>query len=303
MRVGTVLDDETWHTRGLSLMSDALSTVSQEHPLDVIGGNAGAIFALLGAASHIKAPLLLSNAIRLGEELAAAATEENGTWAWQSKRATGTDMALRPLTGFAHGASGMGLALLELATRVDRKDLYERGLAAFDYERLWYNEQRRNWADVRSWKPGVEEQSLAYAVSWCHGACGIGLARSRALELLPLETGLLSDLEVAAKTTGDYLGQLLRERRTDVTFCHGVAGLTEFLVAAANVLNVPGLAQEAVDAWSKLLDRHLGQDDWPSGLPSMGKTPGLMIGTAGVGYTLLRLGRSRQVKSALLPVG
>ncbi|HZW30379.1 MAG TPA: lanthionine synthetase LanC family protein, partial [Isosphaeraceae bacterium] len=53
-------------------------------------------------------------------------------------------------------------------------------------------------------------------------------------------------------------------------------------------------------ATQSLIDRHSASADWPSGRSSGGPNPSLMIGTAGIGYTLLRLHDPGGVPSILL---
>jgi lantibiotic modifying enzyme len=48
-----------------------------------------------------------------------------------------------------------------------------------------------------------------------------------------------------------------------------------------------------------LIARHAAAGDWPSGTPSGGPNPSLMLGTAGIGYTVLRLHDPNRVPSIL----
>ena len=49
-----------------------------------------------------------------------------------------------------------------------------------------------------------------------------------------------------------------------------------------------------------MIDRHARSGNWPSGLVSRGPNPSLMLGSAGVGYSLLRLYDPKTVPSVLL---
>ena len=52
-----------------------------------------------------------------------------------------------------------------------------------------------------------------------------------------------------------------------------------------------------------LLDQRLGDGSWPTGLAGGGDTPGLLLGTAGIGWFYLRLADPEETPSVLLPTG
>src|SRR6266536_2777075 len=87
--------------------------------------------------------------LELASELATKATRGEGVWCWATELASGKGIGPTPLCGYAHGASGMGLALIEAGVEYQRPDWIDGGLAAFNYEDQLYDAERDNWPDLR----------------------------------------------------------------------------------------------------------------------------------------------------------
>jgi type 2 lantibiotic biosynthesis protein LanM len=86
-----------------------------------------------------------------------------------------------PLVGLSHGASGMAVALAEIAAALE-DDRYAAGAArAMDFEASFFDADARNWPDLRRSHSPVDRLAMR---SWCHGSVGVALARVRMLELL-----------------------------------------------------------------------------------------------------------------------
>src|ERR1017187_5696217 len=76
--------------------------------LDVIAGSAGAIALLLYLRRRTPGARLLEAAVQHGDLLLAEASKEEIGWSWKTTAAT------RNLTGFSHGAAGIGWGLAEV---------------------------------------------------------------------------------------------------------------------------------------------------------------------------------------------
>src|SRR5690606_15068344 len=111
--------------------------------LDVIGGAAGAIPALLWIARAFDWEDAQAMALRMGEHLLKHAVREPFGWSWPTP-----GLNVRNLTGFGHGTAGIGLALLELAATGDGR-FRHAGEQAFQYERRFLDLERGNWPDFR----------------------------------------------------------------------------------------------------------------------------------------------------------
>jgi lantibiotic modifying enzyme len=79
--------------------------------------------------------------------------------------------------------------------------------------------------------------------------------------------------------------------------CHGALGYMDFLAAAAKrgVLDDLGAAA----AWRSRLLARLMDGDWVADSSHRLETPGLMLGLAGTGYSLLRTSQPQRMSSVL----
>jgi lantibiotic modifying enzyme len=298
-RIGLLLERQDLVGDGLALAGRAVNDDAGDHLFDVVGGRAGAIAPLLWLAKLPGGGALEASAIRFAEELAAAAITDDNVWRWDNERAAGVKIGGVPLCGFAHGSSGMGLALIECGVHCRRRDWIEGGLAAFRYEDRLFDADRRNWPDLRDYGTRTGGGGASFMVAWCHGAAGIGLARLRALRLLPrrkkeLAIGVRRAVHSTAatlKATPEY---------ADASPCHGRAGLCETLVYATEVLGDRRYAAEASTRWRASVRARPSDTLWPCGVASGRNNPSLMLGYAGIGYALLRADRPRQTPSLLV---
>jgi len=162
---------------------------------DVLGGQAGAILGLLGLWRPLGDDSLLEWAKRLGADLIAAGKRDQaGRLSWRGRR----ERAARALTGYSHGAAGAGIALLELGAALGEGAFEEAGLAAFAYERQWYNAERRNWPDFRTSRDEQRGTPQRFSTAWCHGAPGIALSRLRASQIAPTRQ-IAAELQVVSR--------------------------------------------------------------------------------------------------------
>ena len=179
VRVGILLNEAELVDAGFRLAARGVPASDGSGPLDVIGGNAGAIAPLLWLAELRADNSLHDRRSSWRPSWQGRRPERDGTWCWDPGRASGKGLGPRPLCGFAHGASGMGLALLEMGVRHRQQEWIEGGLAAFAYEDRLYDDDRQNWPDLREFgsRPaGADAPKSSFMVAWCHGAPGIGLA-------------------------------------------------------------------------------------------------------------------------------
>lgn len=263
--------------------------------LDVLGGAAGAIQALL----EFDLPdLARAHAARL---LHAAVRGDRGT-SWDTMPGQTT----AHLCGYGHGAGGIASALLELWSATGEKRYRDTALDAFRYERSYYSQEQRNWPDLRDMSAYMPAQGQApapavYAMGWCHGAPGIGLSRLRAHQLLPNDAAIAAELDAALATTADACRQWVPAPGSGLCLCHGLGGNADLLIAAAAALGRPELRAVAEDAARRAIEQILPNDlPWPCGVNGGGETPNLMLGLAGIGHFFLRLYDSTEVPSLLL---
>jgi hypothetical protein len=296
-RIGDLMGDAELDGHAQALLDRLPDAIAAPHLLDLIGGNAGAIPALLALGPM--SARCTDWAVALGEELCEAAERKDGTWTWDPNVASGPDTGSAPLTGLSHGAAGIGLALLELYAVTGRSEFREGARGAFTYEDSLFDPAQGNWPDLRGpTQPGAPPR---YARAWCHGAPGIALARLRAAALDPADAEThLSVARAAIATTLQAIDQDLAPPSRDASLCHGLTGLMEILVIAGRSLGEPSWLARAATVANTLIDRHAIPGDWPSGVATGGPNPSLMLGLAGIGYTFLRLHDPDSVPSVLL---
>jgi hypothetical protein len=293
----------------VDFLLDGLSQYLEEpHPLDVIGGNAGAIPTLLALSRSTGGFRERELAIALGEQLCKTAIRREDVWTWDPEVASGPGTATAPLTGISHGASGIGAALLELHAQTGRPDFLEAGRGALAYEDSLFDPATGNWPDLRRRdEPESSNQLQTQARAWCHGAPGIALARLRALTLdPPRATAYRAMAQAALATTLEAIDENLPRPHHDASLCHGLAGLLEICLIAGSAsggLDDPACLAKAALISEVLIDRHGLSIDYPSGLISGAVNPTLMLGQSGTGYAFLRFHAPDRVPSILLCAG
>lgn len=262
--------------------------VAADRTFDIIGGTAGAILGLLALHSETGEAAVLEKAIACGQHLLAHQISVDGSpRAWKT-------FGEKLLTGFSHGASGIAYALLRLYSATRDRAYREAAVEGMAYERSVFNTSAGNWPDLRS-TARQPDGSDDFMVTWCHGAPGIGLARSGSLEILDTEE-IRQDLEVALQTTQKYGVDGVDH------LCCGNFGRIELLLLAAKALKREELFETAHHQASVLVAQaeQLGGYTLFGNLPNSVFNPSFFIGTAGIGYGLLRLAYPEKLPSVLL---
>lgn len=258
-------------TAALEAIRDGLDTVGQS---DVISGTAGIILAMRSLIETTHADPALEIVRLCADQLVRDANREAGTASWPS----GPDG--RHLTGYAHGACGIAVALKSAGDMLDDDGLHELARSAIAFENRTFDKERQNWEDQRP--------DVAISTAWCHGAIGIALSRLALRDVLAsdvFETDLQRALGAIA---GNGAGG-------SHCLCHGSVG-------NAIVLDRCGERGRALAA--ALISRTIAQyrDDghWRCGVGGHMQTPGLMLGKAGIGMGLIEHLRGGETPSALL---
>jgi len=283
-----LLDEPDLVAPGRALLDPILDEAERGLEFDVISGHAGTILGLLVVHDLVPDPKLAACAVRLGDRLLDLAEESTAGLSWSSENAP----ANHNLTGYSHGAAGGGTALAELF-RATGDERYRRGAEqAFRYERHWFDADEGNWPDLRddrtARKP-ARNGPFPYMTAWCHGAPGIALSRIRAYEILGDEA-LYKEAAIALQTTRDAVLGSMRSQLGNFSLCHGLAGNADVLLQgwqaygsdfAESLLAAHEVARFGIEQYG---DKGrpwpcLGSDECLS----------LMIGSAGIGYFLLRL--------------
>jgi lantibiotic modifying enzyme len=276
--------------------------LAQDRWLDVMNGTAGLIVPLAAEiAARLASERNTDHAGSAGrhhlERLLAAAADhlithqqDNGGWITLPGRA--------PLTGYAHGAAGIALALVVAYLALDEPRYLDAAMRALAYEAGSFDATAGNWPDFR------ETAQSGFMLGWCAGAPGIALTRMRLLQLLPDHPATAQwerELEVGAHTTAE-VGLLERDHvccgnfaRVAILETLGVEYQHDDWLAAAGRLRQQivqragaGLPRPFLgfSEYSAASSRDTGSravDDPGAGVLAV---PGLMTGLAGQGLLL-----------------
>jgi lantibiotic biosynthesis protein len=186
-------------------------------------------------------------------------------------------------TGLSHGSAGAAYFLCRLAQSLpaSQRAAYAEpaeAVAAWLDGITWFN------GDSVNWYRRQPDQLTQYQATWCHGAPGIGLFYAELNRL----TNSPSHLEMAqrcAATTESSTQSLACQ-------CHGIVGNAQLYLKlfrqTGQVAWLDKVRTAGDAAWSRrLVGTRLPA--WIAGDGSSGDNPGLMTGTAGVGWFYLQL--------------
>ena len=300
MEVAALIDEPELAARGAELLGSAVAMAEADPaPLDdLIAGRAGVLLGLVAAAEAGVPGEWLARSRELAGRLIAAGEAPDVA-------PDGLAWRLHPggprLCGLGHGASGPALAFEALARADDNPRWASAAAAARRYERAWYSAAAGSWADLREGLP-------SYPHMWCHGSIGV------AAERLAAVSGGTSDQMAAADLAGGLAGaRSAASGLVDLptgpggghmingSLCHGLGGMSDLFVDASHV------EAGRRDAWLGLARRCTAQmrrdsrraEGWRTGVyPSGERTPGLMLGLAGIGWALMRVALPDEVPSA-----
>ncbi|MBR2732184.1 MAG: hypothetical protein IKD72_09405, partial [Clostridia bacterium] len=177
------------------------------------------------------------------------------------------------LTGAAHGAAGLALALAAAQFCLDSHEADDEILRLLAFEEEHYVAAQQNWRDLRTQDPA------AFMRGWCSGAPGIAMCRSRLKELTD-NPAILACCERDLARAEAFLTALPLPKR-DCLCC----GLSARLTARAML----GLPDDP--AASGLRDRLLAERPvLLHPFDTADRNYGLMQGMAGVIYALAMQG-------------
>jgi type 2 lantibiotic biosynthesis protein LanM len=285
-----------WQDRSLlelavRLNHELAGPIDADTHFDVLSGSAGLIPVLLGLGRQTDGQGL-EHAGRCAGLLLRHAVEDGDTLSWPP---TDPGEAAANLTGFSHGAGGIGWALIQLGSLLDHPDYIDAGRRAFAYEGGHFDETQQDWYDLRNSPGGAVRGGHHFANAWCNGAAGIGLSR------IASWAALGKDDELLLREAHQALAATMRgfPRLMNDTLCHGRTGNAELFLRFAVLRDEPAFRLEAnvqvQEQW-----RHL--DDAENGIAEGGAGffPGLMLGLSGFGMHFLRLARPDRIPSVLL---
>jgi len=289
----SVLKDESYYCIAKSMAKSLSSASETDSILDIAGGSAGAILAILALYGVQKDETLLSLTDKPKKKLVKSVCyDKKSNLFWRSPYSKGNF-----LTGYSHGISGISVSLARLAAEdIDRGNLVQIIREALSNENRTWSPEHRNWPDFR--KISTDE-SVFGMCTWCHGSLGIALTRldiGDALDLIDTK----QDLERCADSAKYFYLHGGEEALSlgNYCICHGDLGNAEILMrlgAETHDDKLRNLAYRLVHKACKAV--LLG--DIRCGVPFGIQTPGLLNGIAGIGFSLLNFSLQENLPSIL----
>ncbi|APX00245.1 LanM family lanthionine synthetase (plasmid) [Halobiforma lacisalsi AJ5] len=280
--ISDLLSDESVLENSVRLVENFPDEQYQDDTMyDVAAGSAGTILGTLKLYERTGDGELLSAAEKCGDHLLESRVETEGNVrTWKSFDDS------PPLTGYAHGASGIAYALIRLADVTGTEAYADAALEALEYESETYSEAAGNWPDLRSWT------NNDFLDQWCYGRSGIGLARLGMSEYVTddrVTRGIERAVDGMPAGEIDELDHL----------CCGEAGRAEFLLEVERRLGKR--RGEARAAIGTVLERKRRNGTYRTTAHTRQiPNPTFFHGVSGIGYTLLRILEPDALPSVLL---
>ena len=270
---GAWLGDPQWIELAGEVAATMAPRIADDRCLDVVDGAAGAALALLALGDQHAVAL----ASRCGDHLIDRAVGTGDGVAWPS--ADG-----QWLVGFAHGAAGVVHALAALFRVTGNARFAEAASRGCRFIARQFLPAHGNFALAAQIgePPGGGHRVMT---AWCHGAPGIALGVSSALDICE-KAAILSGFDAAVRTTA----------RADVIqpdhLCCGTLGRAEVLLTIGRRLGRSDVQDAGAVLAAGVLSRAVRRRHFRlSGAGGEYRVfdPGFFRGLSGIGYEMLRL--------------
>jgi lantibiotic modifying enzyme len=278
--LGRLLDEPALLTEAHDLATRIEARwIEADRRLDVVHGSAGLILALLSLGPAVAEPgpgrpAPLAQVRTASAHLVAMQQPPGAPWAGA---VIGSSDAL-PQSGFAHGATGVSVALARAGRALGDDALFAAAARALAFERAHCAVAPGRWRMA----PGESRTPIG----WCRGAPGVALGRSTVLEA---SQGHLDGADDAQRELTEALAflQALPPMPLDHLCCGGMS-VVDALLALSRTDSSGALlaAAHARAMWILRAARTRGH--FVTGTEDAAE-PSLFQGLAGVGYGLLRL--------------
>jgi type 2 lantibiotic biosynthesis protein LanM len=270
------VDEQLWTHASQAAARLTDERIERDRSYGVIAGVSGAILGLLTLKGSSEEASARDRAVACGDHLLRRRVDTGtGHRAWRPF------WAERPLLGFGHGVAGIAHALLRLAAETGEPRFAAAAEEALSYEAKMFDERSGAWPDLRELGRRGERTPM---VGWCSGASGIGLARLAMLDHVETPRAraeLERALEITCHHSLDGHDHL----------CCGNLGRIDFLLEAGRRLGRTELLDEAHRRARWVVERAASRGGYALDIRIPGKyaCPSFFRGTAGIGYSLLRL--------------
>lgn len=187
-------------------------------------------------------------------------------------------------SGYAHGIAGIIAQLMNAQKIVNNDKIVQIVNAALVHERQFYNEKIHNWY--------ISRDKKQIGNGWCHGAPGILLSKSILKENGYIDSQIDKELEETMNATIQY------SFGCTLGYCHGDVGNLDIILKAARQKKDEEIVERANDTFGYIVRDEIAKRYKGKAFRG-GEVVGLMLGTAGLGYSILRFLYPEKVKSIL----
>jgi len=270
------------HKKLFRLIENSINTADS---VDVIGGLAGCLSALMNIYEMADVSATDKERCRTISEKCLQFIIDRSSLLSEGRRSWINSFNDTCMTGFAHGSAGI-IAVLARAEKVFGKseELDKLINESLEFERTLYNRNDGNWY--------INNKEEKYGNGWCHGVPGILLEKAELIASEYANDEIYNEFYTALDTTEKYTFGI------GPSLCHGDLGNLQIVHYAALVSGDSQLEQKCMDKLEEIvqkviLPRYKGRAFRGT------SAAGLMIGSAGYGYTLLRFSCPDKVKMIL----
>jgi hypothetical protein len=286
-RCGAALNSDELVSLTRDYVRSAIVEVAKNAELDIMSGLAGGLVALLALQRYLRMEELVGLMHKLGKILLNSLDGSNDCRISRVGK-----------IGMAHGASGIGFALMELYRATADERLLSTALQVFAHEREWLQSEG-NWFD--RFQDESSQSVKRLPSSWCSGATGIALTRAAAWHFFQDEICRRDALN-ALRAVRLTIARGLSAGSENFSLCHGLAGNAEALRLAGssgmiNAADGQGLPESVADYGIE----QYSEGKLASSCGCAGQTPGLMLGLAGFGQFYLRMHSGAMPSPMLIP--
>ena len=263
--------------------------IKKDEYYDVLSGSAGCILSLIAAYGVFKNKKFIQTGHKCAEHLVKNFTLTTAGGGWYNHLSKST-----LLGGFSHGVTGIGYSLAKFSAISNEKKYLHYVNQAFDYEDSLYDSSSNNYIDLREEKACHDDHSDY--TGWCNGSLGIGLAR---LDLLKHNT-LANRKKQFYREIPRFIDKIIVTGfNWNDSLCHGNAGSLEYLYQVSEYYPEYYSKSDFLKLLT-ILEKKVLSAGYRNGTYFNLFDPGLMVGSIGLAYQLLRFKNPQKVGNILL---
>lgn len=251
--------------------------------VDVMSGVSGGVLTAAAIQRLTQSRELEEIIELLGDKLLSLQPEEAAHNVWKS------DGFNTPVTGVAHGMTGIGYALEKAHTVTHHDRFCEKRDDAFKFAQNHYNEETLNWEDLREHTNTTHRPD-----AWCYGRSGITAVAARSdASVTPVPDTesvqkIIDNIDIVNNTSGDQL-------------CCGGIGRAALLTSMYTTTNVAVDMSRVHTGVNTMIDAcsDRGWFDVECHTDAV-HNPSLFQGVPGIGYALLQITNPNLLPNPLL---